>query len=75
MVSVVVCLVLGLVLVAAAALKLAGGARARGRRSRPTDPGPRAAYAVWARLIAVELVLGVAVAAGIDARRDRRARC
>jgi len=64
MVSVVVCLVLGLVLVAAAGLKLAGGARARAALASYGIHDPRAAYAVWASLIAVELVLGVAVAVG-----------
>src|SRR4051812_16405061 len=64
MVSVVVCLVLGLVLVAAAALKLAAGERARAALGSYGIHSPRAAYAVWAGLIAAELVLGVGVAAG-----------
>jgi len=63
MVSVVVCLVLGLVLIAAAALKLAGGARARGALAS-YGIRPRTAYIVWAGLIGVELVLGVGVAVG-----------
>ena len=75
MVSVVVCLVLGLVLVAAAGLKLVGGASARAALATYGIRSPRAAYAVWAGLIAVELVLGVAVGAGIDARRRPPPRC
>ena len=64
MVSVVVCLVLGLVLVAAAGFKLAGGAQARAALATYGISTRRAANAVWGALIAVELVLGVAVAAG-----------
>jgi hypothetical protein len=64
MVSVVVCLVLGLVLVAAAALKLAAGERARAALASYGIREPRAAYAVWGGLIAAELVLGVGVTAG-----------
>jgi hypothetical protein len=64
MVSVVVCLVLGLVLVAAAGLKLVGGASARAALATYGIRNPRAAYAVWAGLIASELVVGVAVGAG-----------
>src|SRR3954470_19697270 len=64
MVSVVVCLVLGLTLVAAAGFKLAGGARARAALGTYGIRGPRAAYAAWAGLIAAELVLGVGVGAG-----------
>jgi hypothetical protein len=64
MVSVVVCLVLGLVLVAAAGLKLAGGARARAALASYGIRDPRAAAAVWGGLIAAELGLGVAVGGG-----------
>src|SRR3954463_13785993 len=64
MVSVVVCLVLGLVLVAAATLKLAGGARARAALGTYGIRDSRVASAVWGTLIAVELVLGIAVGAG-----------
>jgi hypothetical protein len=64
MVSVVACLVLGLVLVAAAGLKLAGGAAARAALATYGLAG-RAAWAAWAALIAAEAVLGVAVAAGL----------
>ena len=49
MVSVVVCLVLGLVLVAAAGLKLVGGASARAALGTYGIRDPRAAWAVWAR--------------------------
>jgi hypothetical protein len=62
MVSVVVCLVLGLVRVAAAGLKLAGGATARAALA--SYGIERGATAVWGALIAVELVLGAGVAAG-----------
>src|SRR5689334_4688166 len=64
MVSVVACLLLGLVLVAAAGLKLAGGATARAALATYGLRG-RVAYAAWAALIAAEVVLGLAVAAGV----------
>src|SRR5690348_12756117 len=64
MVSVVVCLVLGLVLVAAAGLKLAGGARARAALATYGIRDPRAAYAVWAGVSGAEIVLGIGVGAG-----------
>jgi hypothetical protein len=64
MLSVVVCLVLGLVLVVAAGLKLAGGAQARAALATYGIRGEGQAKAVWGALIAVELVLGVAVSAG-----------
>jgi hypothetical protein len=64
MVSVVLCLALGLVLVVAAGSKLVGGAVARGALASYGLREPRAAYAAWAGLIAAELVLGVAVGAG-----------
>src|SRR5262245_20382372 len=66
MLSVVVCLVLGLVLVAASGLKAVGGARARAALATYGIRSPRAAYGVWAALIAVEAALGAGVAAGLD---------
>lgn len=66
MVSVVVCLVLGLVLVAAAGLKAAGGPSARAAFATYGVRDPRLATAVWGGLIAVELALGVLVVAGLD---------
>src|SRR3954463_15552334 len=65
MVSVVVCLVLGLVLVAAAGFKAAGGAAARAALATYGIQGPRVAYAAWAGLVAVEVALGVLVGAGV----------
>jgi hypothetical protein len=67
MVSVVACLVLGLVLLASAALKVADR---HGTQAALATYGIRAAgpaRAVWGALVAVELVLGVGVAAGVDA--------
>src|SRR4051812_27674307 len=64
MVSVVVCLVLGLVLVAAAVLKAAGGPAGRAALATYGVRSPRSAVAGWAALIGVEAGLGVAVAAG-----------
>jgi hypothetical protein len=65
MVSVVACLVLGLVLLASAAFKLADR---HGTQAALATYGIRAgARVVWAALVAVEAVLGVAVAAGSDA--------
>src|ERR1700712_5464068 len=64
MVSVVLCLVLGLVLVAAAGSKLVQGATARAALASYGIRDARAAAIVWAGLIAAELGLGVAVAAG-----------
>src|SRR5690242_6554710 len=66
MVSVVACLGLGLVLVCAAGMKLAGGAQARAALATYGLHG-RAANLVWGALIGVEVVLGVAVGAGVDA--------
>jgi len=66
MVSVVCALTLGLVLLAAAGLKLAGGAGARAALATYGLTG-RAAWVAWGGLIAVEAGLGVAVAAGLDA--------
>jgi hypothetical protein len=65
MVSVVACLVMGLVLLASAALKLVDP---RGTQAALGTYGIRAgARLVWAGLVAVEAGLGVAVAAGVDA--------
>jgi hypothetical protein len=65
MVSVVVCLVLGLLLVAAAGLKAAGGASARAALGTYGVYRPRVAFAVWVALIGVETALGVAAALGV----------
>jgi hypothetical protein len=65
MVSVVACLLLGLVLVAAAGLKVAGGARARAALGT-YGIHPPLAWPVWASLIVAEAGLGVGVAAGLD---------
>jgi Methylamine utilisation protein MauE len=67
MVSVVACLVLGLVLLASAALKLADPAGSRAALATYGVRSGPAARGVWALLVAVEAGLGVAVAAGIDA--------
>ena len=65
MLSVAVCLVLGLVLVVSAVLKLADR---QGTEAALTTYGIRAgATFVWGALIVVEAGLGVAVAAGVDA--------
>src|SRR3954452_3226659 len=64
MVSVVVCLVLGLVLVAGAAMKAVGGAGARAALATYGVSAPRAAALVWGALIVVETALGLAVGAG-----------
>jgi hypothetical protein len=53
MVSVVVCLVLGLGLLAAAGLKLAGGASARAALSTYGIRDARVAGAAWVALIAI----------------------
>jgi Methylamine utilisation protein MauE len=66
MVSVVACLVLGLVLLAAAGLKAFGGASARLALATYGVRG-RAAWVVWGGLIGVEGALGVGVAVGLDA--------
>ena len=75
MVSVVVCLVLGLVLVAAAAMKAAGGPAARAALATYGVRSPRAAFAVWGALIVVEGGLGVGVGGGLRRGRRRRPRC
>ncbi len=65
MLSVAVCLVLGLVLVVSAVLKLADR---RGTEAALMTYGVRAgARVVWGALVVVESGLGVAVAAGVDA--------
>ncbi len=64
MVSVIACLVLGLVLLTSAVLKLADPA---GTRAALATYGVRPRQAVWAALVAVEAALGVAVAAGLGA--------
>jgi hypothetical protein len=65
MVSVAACLVLGLVLLASAVLKLADR---HGTQAALATYGIRSgAPLAWGALIAIELVLGVAVAAGLDA--------
>ena len=65
MLAVLVAIVLGLMLLGAAALKLAGGGRARTALATYGLRG-RGAAAAWAALIAIEAGLGVAVAAGVD---------
>jgi hypothetical protein len=64
MVSVVASLVLGLVLVAAAGLKLLGGATARASLATYGVRSSRPAWVVWGATIVVETVLGVFIAAG-----------
>lgn len=67
MVSVVACLVLGLVLLASAVLKLADPA---GTRAALTTYGVRReeiARVLWGALVAVEAALAVGVGAGVDA--------
>ena len=67
MVSVVVCLCLGLVLVAAAGLKAAGGPSAQAAFATYGLKSPQAMKAAWAGVIAAELALGVLVATGSTA--------
>ncbi len=67
MLSVVACLVLGLILVASAILKAADP---RGTRAALATYGIRSegpARVAWAALVAVEAALGIAVAAGVEA--------
>jgi uncharacterized membrane protein YphA (DoxX/SURF4 family) len=64
MVSVIACLVLGLVLLASAVLKLADPA---GTRAALATYGLPARRVAWGVLVAVEAALGVAVAAGFAA--------
>jgi methylamine utilization protein MauE len=67
MVAVAASLVLGVVLLAAAGLKAAGGPGARAALATYGLEDPRAARWAWGALIAAEAVLGVAVAAGSTA--------
>jgi len=67
MIAVVLSLLLGAVLIGSAALKLADGAGTRRALSTYGIRGRRASWAAWAALIALEVVLGVAVAAGLEA--------
>jgi methylamine utilization protein MauE len=67
MVSVVACLVLGLALLASAILKLADRHGTQAALGTYGIRGAGRARAVWGALVAVESVLGVAVAGGIDA--------
>jgi hypothetical protein len=65
MLSVVVCLLLGLVLLASAVLKLADR---QGTQTALATYGIRSgASLVWAAVVCAEIVLGVGVAAGVDA--------
>src|SRR4051812_1783631 len=66
MASVVLSLVLSLVLLAAAALKLAGGARARAALGTYVLHG-RVAAVTWAGLIVAEIVIAAGVLAGTEA--------
>jgi hypothetical protein len=67
MVAVVAALVLGLLLLVAAGAKAAGGRAAQAALATYGIEGPRFARAAWAALIAAEAVLGVGVAAGLEA--------
>jgi hypothetical protein len=67
MVSVVACLVLGLVLLASAVLKLVDPVGTRAALATYGVRGAGLSRALWSALIALEAALGVAVAAGIDA--------
>ena len=66
MLTVVVSLILGALLLGSAALKLADGPRTRAALGTYGITG-RAARPAWAAVIAAELVLGVGVAAGVEA--------
>lgn len=67
MVSVVACLVLGLVLLASAAAKLADPVGTRAALATYGVRSERLAALVWGALVAVEAALAVAVGAGVDA--------
>src|SRR5215204_839354 len=67
MLPVLLALLLGAVLVGSALLKLADGPRTRAAVSTYGIVDEAAARAVWGALIAVELVLAVAVVAGVEA--------
>jgi hypothetical protein len=64
--SVVACLVLGLVLLASAALKVVDGAGARAALATYGIRSADAMHRVWAALVAVEVALGLAVVVGSD---------
>jgi hypothetical protein len=66
MLAAIASLILGALLVGSAGLKLAGGPGTRAALSTYGIAG-RAAAPVWAGLIALELVLGIAVGAGVEA--------
>jgi methylamine utilization protein MauE len=67
MVSVVACLVLGLVLLASAVLKLVDGAAARAALATYGVRSERTARVLWGAVVGVEGALAVAVGAGSDA--------
>jgi hypothetical protein len=67
MVSVIACVGLALVLLASAVLKLVDPVGSRAALATYGVRSERAARGVWATLIVVEAVLGVAVGAGLDA--------
>jgi hypothetical protein len=67
MVSVVACLVLGFVLLASAAAKLADPVGTRAALATYDIRGEASTRSAWAVLVVVEAALGVAVSAGIDA--------
>ncbi len=66
MLAAVISLILGALMLGSAVLKLADGPRTRAALSTYGLTG-RAAMAAWTGVIAAELVLGVAVAAGVEA--------
>jgi hypothetical protein len=66
MVSVVLCLILALVLAAAAGLKLAGGVAARAALATYGVRSPRLAWVAWGAIVVVELGLALGVGAGWD---------
>ncbi len=67
MLAVLLSLALGAVLISSAALKLADGAGTRRALATYGITGSGASRAVWAGVIALELVLGFAVGAGVEA--------
>jgi hypothetical protein len=67
MVSVAVCLALGLVLLASAVLKLVDGQGARSALATYGIRSETGARIVWAALVFIEMVLAVGVGAGLDA--------
>jgi hypothetical protein len=66
MVSVVACLVLGLVLLASAVLKLGDGAGTRAALATYGLRSERSTALAWGALVALEAALGVAVGVGVD---------